>query len=50
MVCALPVSATMNWKVINSVRRRLTNVAADKHFRMRFRRNGDSVLAAELRR
>jgi hypothetical protein len=30
--------------------RRLTNVAADKHFRMRLRRNGDSVHAAELRR
>ena len=29
---------------------RLTNVAADKHFRMRLRRNGGSVLAAELRR
>ena len=28
----------------------LTNVAAAKHFRMRLRRNGDSVLAAELRR
>ena len=30
--------------------RRLTNVAADKHFSMRLRRNGDSVLAAELGR
>jgi hypothetical protein len=30
--------------------RGLTNVAADKHFRMRLRRNGDTVLAAELRR
>jgi len=26
------------------------NVAADKHFRTRLRRNGDTVLAAELRR
>jgi hypothetical protein len=30
--------------------RHLTHVAADKHFRMRLRRNGGSVLAAELRR
>jgi hypothetical protein len=29
---------------------RLTNVAADKHFSERLRRNGDTVLAAELRR
>jgi hypothetical protein len=28
----------------------LTNVAADKHFSMRLRRNRGSVLAAELRR
>ena len=28
----------------------LTNVAADKHIGMRLRRNGDNVLAAELRR
>ena len=27
----------------------LTNVAADRHFRLRLRRNGDSVLAAELK-
>jgi hypothetical protein len=30
--------------------RALTNVAAAKHFRMRRRRNGGSVLAAELGR
>jgi hypothetical protein len=27
----------------------LTNIAADKHFWMRLRRNGGSVLAAELK-
>ena len=40
-------SRTRSFRIVP---RRLTNVAADKHFRMRLRRNGDSVLAAELRR
>jgi len=40
--------ARVLWPV--TLRGGLTNVAADKHFSMRIRRKGDSVLVAELRR